>query len=493
WDVGDIDRDSLIDLVGPNFERANDSTFNVVTTQESPNYTSYPRNLSWWHRYAYREVQSAPFYFTPDLDNDNKQEILFHAEGPAITFIFENIANNQNYLAFYDTSAWAWSYAFGDFDLDNKKEFVTAWLGSLGRVFIYENTTDNQYELVIVDTVRLPNGSDVFSGNDLDGDGKPEFFVGFARIVGGNVWDFFLYMWESIANNTYQRTFIDQIRSVYWDQKRSKCGDIDGDGIDELVWSIGSRVMVYKAIGNNQFQRIWEWYNDHGGQSPMAVVNIYDMNKNGYNEIIISGYGKTSIFEVEAVKLLRPNWYETFHGNTQELISWRTIYPPNCDSLSLFYSIDNGRTYTTIVTGIPSSETSYVWTVPNVNSDSCKIKVIAYGPGWQYDESDDIFRIITTGIEEIASPLLAMTLRVKVYPNPAKSLSVIRYSLPVEEKVTIQLYNISGRLIKTLIDEYKQPGNYKLTLDTKPLSAGVYLLTLKTDGKRIIERMVVVK
>ncbi|MEO0084084.1 MAG: T9SS type A sorting domain-containing protein, partial [candidate division WOR-3 bacterium] len=75
----------------------------------------------------------------------------------------------------------------------------------------------------------------------------------------------------------------------------------------------------------------------------------------------------------------------------------------------------------------------------------------------------------------------------------AKSLSVIRYSLPVEEKVTIQLYNISGRLIKTLLDEYKQPGNYSLTLDSKTLSNGVYFLSLQTNAIRIIKSLVVVK
>ena len=46
------------------------------------------------------------------------------------------------------------------------------------------------------------------------------------------------------------------------------------------------------------------------------------------------------------------------------------------DEPGLFYSIDNGRIYTTIVTGVPGTETSYVWTVPNTNSDSCKIKII---------------------------------------------------------------------------------------------------------------------
>ncbi|MEO0083673.1 MAG: T9SS type A sorting domain-containing protein, partial [candidate division WOR-3 bacterium] len=152
-----------------------------------------------------------------------------------------------------------------------------------------------------------------------------------------------------------------------------------------------------------------------------------------------------------------------------------------------------GINYSRIAHGISGNDTSYLWTVPNVNSDSCKIKIIAYGPGWQYDESDGVFSITSTGINEIASPLLAMTLGVKVYPNPAKSLSVIRYSLPVEGKVTIQLYNISGRLIKTLVDEYKQPGNYSLTLNSKILSNGVYFLSLQTNAIRIIKRLVVVK
>ncbi|MEO0115712.1 MAG: hypothetical protein ABIK93_09620, partial [candidate division WOR-3 bacterium] len=98
WDVGDIDQDSFTDLLGPNYERANDSTYNVVTTQESPNYSSYSESLSWWYRYSNNEVQSAPFYFPPDLDSDNYRELLFLAEGIGVTHIFENIANNQNAL-----------------------------------------------------------------------------------------------------------------------------------------------------------------------------------------------------------------------------------------------------------------------------------------------------------------------------------------------------------------------------------------------------------
>jgi hypothetical protein len=480
--------------VGPNIDQQQKYRlfYNVVTTQESPNYSYYPENLSWWYRYANNMASGAPFHFIPDLDNDEKNEII-NATGTDIgTAIWENIYNNQNILVWNRTGVGAWTFIFNDFDLDSIKEFVTADLGSSGRVSVYENIGDNQYERIYQDTVYLPNGSDVFSGNDLDSDGKPEFFVCFARYAGGP-WDFYLYMWEATGNNIYQRTLIDQIRSSDWSGKKSICGDIDGDGVDELVWSIGSRVMIYKATGNNQFQRIWDWANDHGGQLPTAVINIYDMNNNGYKEIVIGGYGKTSFFEVEAVRLLRPNGGEVFQDSTQELIRWQKFYPPRCDSLSLFYSIDNGRTYQSIVHSLQSIETSYVWTVPSVNSDSCKVKIIAYGPGWQYDESDALFRITSTGIEEIATLPLAMTLSVKAYPNPAKSLSVVRYSLPAEGKVLLQLYDISGRLLKTLVDENKNPGIYKITLNTKTLASGVYFLSLKSKEKRIIERLVIVK
>ncbi len=491
YDVGDIDRDSLTDLVGPNNDQTQDSMYNVVTTQESPNYSFYPESLSWWNRFSFNEVQSAPFYFPYDLDQDERRELLFLAEGIGVTHIFENRGNNQNELIWSRFQVGAWSFAFNDFDLDGRKEFVTANLGSLGRVSVYENTGDDQYEMTYQDTVRIANGSDVFSGNDLDGDGKPEFFVGFHSVPSNT---FYLYMWEATGNNTYQRTLVDQKTIVvsYGTGRRSKCGDLDGDGIEELVWATPTKLFVYKATGNNQFEQVWEWYQDHGTDECL-IINIFDMNKNGYNEIVVGGSGKTSIFEVEAVKIIRPNGGETFQGNTQELIRWQKFYPPRCDSFSLFYSLDNGRTYDTIITGIPGADTSYLWAVPDTSSDSCKIKIITYGPGWQYDESDGVFTITPSGIDEIASPSLAMTSS-KISPNVIKSQTIISFSLPTAQKISLRLYDITGKLIKVLFDGYKESGIYKINLKAKDYSSGIYFIHFKTDAaKPIIERLLIVK
>jgi len=498
YDIGDIDQDSLTDLVGPNEVRPPDTSgifYNVVTTQESPNYTSYPESLSWWYRYGnYNEVQSAPFYFPIDLDQDERRELLFLAEGIGITHIFENRGNNQNELVWNRFRLGAFLFAFGDFDLDGRKEFVTADLGSLGRVSVYENTGDDQYEMTFQDTVRLPNGLDVFSGNDLDQDGKPEFFVAFA-VVGAT---FYLYMWEATGNNTYQRTLVDQktIPVSYTTGRRSKCGDLDGDGIEELVWATPTYLFVYKATGNNQFQQVWQWYQDHGTDECL-VVNIFDMNKNGYNEIVVGGSGKTSIFEVEAVKVLRPNGGENFSGGSQEIIRWQTFYPPRCDSLSIFFSSDNGRTYETIATGIPGTDTSYLWTVPNISSDSCKVKVIAYGPGWQYDESDNVFSIAPVGIEErkIFAP---QKFNLTVQPNLIKGNANIKLSIPEETEISLIVSDISGKKVKTIIQKDVRPGNYKISWDgnddsNKRLPSGVYFLILKSRGKEVIRKALLLR
>jgi hypothetical protein len=82
---------------------------------------------------------------------------------------------------------------------------------------------------------------------------------------------------------------------------------------------------------------------------------------------------------------------------------------------------------------------------------------------------------------------------IEVCPNPAKSLTAIHYSLSRNNRVSLQLYDISGKLIKTLINESKVAGNYSLTMNTKGLSAGIYFLLLETESKRIVERLVVVK
>ncbi len=490
-DIGDIDRDGLADLVGPNQEwiyRGKTTSYGIISTQESPDSFSYPESLSWYQRIS-DVYQFPPSYFT-DLDSDSAREILtWNDSGIAI---FENVANNQNSLV-WNRFSYGSTFAFNDFDLDGKREFITASPGSLGNVFLFENVGPDSYELVYQDTVHHPNGSDVFSGKDLDGDGKPEFFVSFAQSVGGN-WDFYLYMWETTGNNTYERILVDMIRRNNFWYTRSRCGDIDGDGIEELIWSTQTHISVYKATGNNQFQRVWEWQNDHAPGGPdVAFANIYDMNNNGYNEIIVSGSGKISIFEIEAVRLLSPNGGQQYLPGDSVLIQWQKFTPPRCDSFSLSYTTDNGQTYLPILNSIPSTESTYTWIVPNTPSESCRVKVTACGPGTQFDESDALFTIQPSGVAE--TQVIDQPLRIEIKPNPFKTKTLVRLNKPAQKPITFKIYNSSGILVKTLTITPEQSTVIWNSRDNrdKPLPSGVYILQCDSQELKVTQKLVIEK
>jgi len=67
------------------------------------------------------------------------------------------------------------------------------------------------------------------------------------------------------------------------------------------------------------------------------------------------------------------------------------------------------------------------------------------------------------------------------YPNPFNPTTTIEFALPENSNVTLKLFDILGRNIATLVDDKLQPGVYKVVLDTKNLSSGVYFYRLWAD------------
>jgi hypothetical protein len=98
-----------------------------------------------------------------------------------------------------------------------------------------------------------------------------------------------------------------------------------------------------------------------------------------------------------------------------------------------------------------------------------------------------------SGQQSAGNGLIQRPILYQSAPNPAKMRTVIRYSLPVAGKISLQLYDISGRLVKTLVDKHQNAGNYALTLNSKTLSAGVYFYHLKTDGFADTKRIILIK
>jgi len=79
------------------------------------------------------------------------------------------------------------------------------------------------------------------------------------------------------------------------------------------------------------------------------------------------------------------------------------------------------------------------------------------------------------------------------YPNPFNPVTTISFSLPKREHVELTITNINGRLVKTLVNGTQQAGKHTVKFDGSDMASGVYLYTLKTEGKIITKRLTLVK
>jgi hypothetical protein len=85
-----------------------------------------------------------------------------------------------------------------------------------------------------------------------------------------------------------------------------------------------------------------------------------------------------------------------------------------------------------------------------------------------------------------------------VYPNPAKGQAQIEYSLKVPGRVDLSVYDLTGRLVRKVVEASQPAGVYKVAWDGRDLggravSSGVYFLKLTAPGKAKTARVVLVR
>jgi len=86
---------------------------------------------------------------------------------------------------------------------------------------------------------------------------------------------------------------------------------------------------------------------------------------------------------------------------------------------------------------------------------------------------------------------------VRNYPNPFNSSAFISYQVPsngyAEQHVGLEIYNIRGRRVATLVDDFRKPGKYKAIWDAKHYCTGMYLYELTAGNYTATRSMTLLK
>lgn len=180
-------------------------------------------------------------------------------------------------------------------------------------------------------------------------------------------------------------------------------------------------------------------------------------------------------------------------SGSQKVVTWDVSgtdqSPILCDFVTISISLDNGNTYTTLISGT-ANDGSEMITVPTLTAinTTCRIKVAADGNIF-YDTSNNRFTITTeteVGISEISQN---NAVGLSVWPNPAGNQ--VNFSVNNLDAGNVTKLTVTDILGKPVMQSsYYAKTELKETIDLSNISTGVYFIKVTNNNKQSVYRIV---
>lgn len=199
------------------------------------------------------------------------------------------------------------------------------------------------------------------------------------------------------------------------------------------------------------------------------------------------------------VTLVRPNGGEVFLAGHQDTLKWVATDEVAVRYVNLYYSTDGGVTFPYRIASKEPNDSVFVWTVPDTLSDSCIVKIVAYDTSHNgsEDTSDSLFSIIyVAGVKPV--PQIASFGLLQNNPNPFNPVTYVEFVLDRTTPANVRVYDISGRIVRTLVNETLSTGKHRAIWDGRDdrgaaVASGVYVCRLEAEGKIATRKMVLLK
>ena len=192
----------------------------------------------------------------------------------------------------------------------------------------------------------------------------------------------------------------------------------------------------------------------------------------------------------------------TFPGGSSQTVTWNVnntnTVPVNCQTVNILISTDGGNNFNTTLAAGTANDGSETITLPTTATTLARIKVAAADHIF-FDINNFNFTIqSTTGVDAPLDMAAGKLVLSENRPNPFNPSTTISYVLPAGGPTSLRVYDLQGRLVKTLVDASFVPGQYSAVWDGSDVgggsaASGMYMYELRSGGERLTRRMLLLK
>jgi hypothetical protein len=212
----------------------------------------------------------------------------------------------------------------------------------------------------------------------------------------------------------------------------------------------------------------------------------------------------TPVFDLSAAsqmcKIAYVRWYSNNQGGA-----------PNADNWVVDISNDGGSTWTSVENTNPPNNLQNVWVNVLVdvvalfgtpNQVQLRFKASDLATGSIVEAAvDDLVILTRNGTAALEEPAGSAPVRFAVgpnQPNPFNPQTTITYSLPSRGEVTVTVFDVSGRLVRTLFQGVESAGVKSITWNGvddagQAVASGVYYYRVESLGQSATRKMVLMK
>jgi Secretion system C-terminal sorting domain/FG-GAP-like repeat/FG-GAP repeat len=423
----------------------------------------------------------------------------------------------------------------GDVNGDGYNDFLLGGnydngAGGKGKVFLY-------YGGKHIDTIPVMEfsepwiedgfGSTLQGIGDINKDGYDDFIISSPYNWSDGKGRVYLFYGGDTISFARSKTFVDPLtigtlNDSFFGQGVANIGDINRDGYDDIAISAGYHASemsekVYIYYGRNPMDTIPDTVltsnNLYYGYGE-TIQNAGDLNKDGINDFCIGSAGWIFIYNginrfnnplvLQGITLCTGG--DINHDGYNDFIIGNSEYI-NSDSVMVggaFVYLGGDKIDTVYKYKLEGEnkwdEFSKTMTTGDINGDGYS-ELFVLAPSYP-DYNNPLGKVYIysfkkpTDVKENKGLSPYKFDLYQNFPNPFNPNTVIKYQLPsvgTQYIVSLRVYDILGREVRTLVNELQRAGTHTITFNASGLSSGIYFYRLSTNHSILQRTMVLIK